>query len=92
MDGEEILALYEWAPGTCFRCARTGIDSTLVEVLHPKTSPPQPIRACRACLLTLEGERRLTAQRKGEPYTPGGVRPAAGDELDPPCSEPTSWG
>ena len=78
MDSEEILALYEWEPGTCFQCARAGLDTTLVEVLHPRSSPPQQVRACRDCLLALEAGRRLAAVRSGESYSPGGVHPAEG--------------
>lgn len=90
MDSEEILGLYEWASGTCFQCARTGLDTTLIEVLHPKSSPPQPIRACRACLLILEAGRRAAACRRGGPYKPGRVRPSADGEPDLPCSKPPS--
>jgi hypothetical protein len=79
MDNEEILNLYKWETGTCFQCARPGLDTTLVEVLHPTSSPPQQIRACRDCLLVLEAERRLAAARKGEPYEPGQVRPTQDD-------------
>lgn len=79
MDSAEILALYDWETGTCFQCARTDLDTTVVGLLHPQCSPPQQVRACRECLLLLEAEREVAARRSGESYEPGHVRPA-GDE------------
>lgn len=79
MDSEQILALYHWEPGACFHCARTGLDTTLVGVLHPQSSPAQQIRACRVCLLLLEADRQEDARRQGLPYVPGQVYPDDGE-------------
>lgn len=74
MDSEEILDLYQWQPGgACFLCARTGVETTLVGVLHPKGADTQEIRACKVCLLILEGERAVAAHRDGVPYEPGRI-------------------
>lgn len=73
MRAEDILNLYEWVPGPCFQCARTDVDTAVVAVLHPVSSPPQPVRACQVCLLLLEEERRVAADRAGEPYEPGRI-------------------
>lgn len=78
MDAEDILSQYEWAPGTCFQCARTDVDTMVVAVLHPSASPPQPVRACRACLLLLEDERQTAAERAGRPYEPGRIGKGCG--------------
>ncbi len=87
MNSEEILDLYEWAPGTCFHCARRQVDTTVVGLLHPASSPPQQVRACRGCLLVLESERLLAATRSGTLYEPGRVRPAKADPHDSDRSE-----
>jgi hypothetical protein len=75
MDSEAILGLYSWAIGSCFQCARTGIETTSVGVLHPKDGPAQEIRACKVCLLILEGERAAGASRAAVPYEPGRIGP-----------------
>lgn len=73
MKAEDILNLYDWGLGACFHCARTAVDTTVVTVLHPVSSPPQPVRACRICLLVLEEERRVAAERRGRHYEPGRI-------------------
>lgn len=73
MEAEDILNLYDWAPGDCFQCARTNLDTAVVAVLHPASSPPQQVRACRICLLLLESEREAGAARAGLPYEPGRI-------------------
>ena len=75
MDSEAILGLYQWKPGACFQCARNGVDTTVIDVLFPKDGDRQEIRACRVCVLILEGERQQDARRRGEPYEPGHVGP-----------------
>lgn len=78
MEAEDVLNLYEWAPGTCFQCARTDVDTTVVAVLRPVSSPEQVVRACRNCLLVMEEERRVAAARRGVPYEPGHAGEACG--------------
>ena len=74
MDREQILALYQWAPGTCFRHPATGeTDTTLVEVIHPRAAADKEVRACRDCLLALEEIRRRAAEQACVPYSPGFV-------------------
>lgn len=88
MAADDVLDLYEWAPGTCFQCARANVDTTVVATLHPASSPPQPIRACRICVRLLEEERRVAAERAGRTYEPGHVGDACGG-TDRGTSEPS---
>lgn len=74
MDSEEILSLYEWQPGACFQCARNGVDTTVVDTVYPKDGDGAEVRACKVCVLILEGERQQDARRRGVPYKPGEVR------------------
>jgi hypothetical protein len=71
MDSGNILDLYEWAPGACFRCARSGVDTAVVGLLRPPEGAPQEVRACYSCLLRLESEKEDAAKRADLPYTPG---------------------
>lgn len=72
MDGEEILPLYPWGSGTCFRHPQAGeVDTTCIAVLRPQCGPAREIRACRACVLAMEHDRRRAAERSGLEYTPG---------------------
>jgi hypothetical protein len=71
MDDEEILALYEWAPGSCFRCARTGLDTASVKRIDTPAGVRYDVRACRDCVLAIERERQCQAQESGQEYMPG---------------------
>jgi hypothetical protein len=71
MDEDGILALYEWATGTCFRCASEDVDTTHVKTLQPQSGPTQDVRACRHCVVVLETEREVAAARAGHEYVPG---------------------
>lgn len=73
MTDDEILNCYSWATGSCFRCAAEDVQTALVALLRPATSPPVQIRACSRCLLVMEAERRLAAARAGRPYEPGRI-------------------
>jgi hypothetical protein len=78
MDGEEILPLYPWESGTCFRHPQAGeVDTTCIAVLRPQHGDAREIRACRACVLAMECDRRRAAERAGLKYEPG--RLADGD-------------
>lgn len=70
MDSEEILSLYTWAPGVCFRHPDRGeTDTARIKTLHPRSSPDQELRACRDCVLALEAIRRAAVPE----YEPGHV-------------------
>ncbi|MGW2228252.1 hypothetical protein [Streptomyces formicae] len=72
MRSEEILALYGWALGVCFRHAAKGvIDTTPVKTIHPRIDGEKEIRACRDCILAMEGIREKAARRAGTEYIPG---------------------
>lgn len=71
MNIEEILALYDWAPGDCFRCAAAGVDATFIDAICTRGGERYEARACRNCVLAIEGEQRADAERRGERYVPG---------------------
>lgn len=71
MTDDQILALYQWATGTCFRCARTNVDTTRIRELDTPAGVRYDIRACRECVLDLEGERERHAKRAGHEYIAG---------------------
>ncbi|MEU0393789.1 hypothetical protein ABZ208_13600 [Streptomyces sp. NPDC006208] len=73
MDSE-ILSLYTWTPGVCFRHPELSeTDTVKVKTLHPRSSPDQDLRVCRRCLLALEAIRRAAAEGAGDVYEPGHV-------------------
>jgi hypothetical protein len=74
---DDILALYEWAPGDCFRCAATGVDTTHIKEIPTPVGVRFNIRACRDCVLAIEDGLDLQAQEAGVEYKPGN----AGHEL-----------
>jgi hypothetical protein len=63
MDDDEILSLHESATGSCFRCARTDLDTTRLKEPHQPAGVRYDVRACRACDLHLEVERHQHAAR-----------------------------
>lgn len=72
MAPEEILALYDWRSGTCFRHPNLGrVETAHVKTLHPRTGEGLDIRACKGCVLKLEGERQRAAEQSGGRYRPG---------------------
>jgi hypothetical protein len=71
MNEDEILALYDWASGDCFRCAETGIDTTLIDEVHPRIGGTAEFRACRGCVLAIEAERERHARQASRRYEPG---------------------
>lgn len=70
-DDDEILGLYQWQTGTCFKCAHTGIDTTRLREITTRAGVRYDVRACRDCVLALEGERRRIAEKQGREYVPG---------------------
>ncbi|MPY47196.1 hypothetical protein [Streptomyces acidicola] len=74
MDRQQILDLYTWQPGTCFRHPGGGtVDTALVKMIKPRAGQPEEVRACRDCVLVMEGCRRNTAEQAGVEYEPGHV-------------------
>lgn len=68
---EDPLALYEWAPGTCFRCAHEDDRTTLLDRIPQQDGRVVEIRACPACILELEAMRKRADERAGRDYVPG---------------------
>lgn len=72
MDREQILDLYEWESGVCFRHPGKGeVPTAHVETIRPPAGGIQDVRACRACVLAMEAERARVAARCGRDYVPG---------------------
>lgn len=76
MDRQQILDLYDWSDGVCFRHPGKGTVSTaIVTTLHPRGESGLDLRACAECVIAIEDMRRETAARRE-----GGT--SAGDEGD----------
>jgi hypothetical protein len=72
MDRQQILGLYDWDDGVCFRHpAKSVVDTTVVKTLHPRADGEHEVRACRECVLVMEDIRREAAARSGSRYEPG---------------------
>jgi hypothetical protein len=72
MTAEELLALYQWQPGVCFRHPAKGtVDTTVVKRIHPRDDGEHEVRACRECVVAMEAIRREAAVRAGSEYVPG---------------------
>jgi len=79
MTPQQILDLYEWADGVCFRHPGRGIVSTAaVGVVHPREDGEYEVRGCPDCVMTMEDIRREEAARSGSEYVPGRVGQPAG--------------
>jgi len=79
MNRQQILDLYDWQPGVCFRHPGKGeVPTALVKKLHPRGDGEHEVRACEQCVIAIEDVRREMAAREGTPYTPGRVGNAAG--------------
>lgn len=81
MNRQQILDLYQWAPGICFQHPARGERTTaLVKTLHPRTGGDEEVRACEECVLQLEAERESAG---GSRYKPGpdgdGASPSSTD-------------
>lgn len=78
MDRQQILDLYDWQPGICFRHPGDGEARTaLIKTLHPRAGDEEQVRACEPCVVEMERERWAAAGREGVAYEPG----HAGEEL-----------
>ena len=73
MTPDAILALYEWAIGTCFRCGEVDVFVTRIDEIVTPRGERYELSACGACVLNLEEERRRYAERKGIAYQAGGL-------------------
>jgi hypothetical protein len=78
MDHQQILDLYNWAEGICFRHPDKGeVLTAHVKTIRPRVGGKEEIRACQDCILEMEQERWVTAGREGASYQPG----HAGEQL-----------
>lgn len=74
MDDEELLALYRWVNGVCFRHPSKGeVPTTHVKTIRPPAGGLQDVRACAECVVAMEAERAKASSRTGQPYEPGSL-------------------
>lgn len=74
MDRQQILTLYRWATGLCFRHPMKGeVPTAHVKTVHPRAGSNEELRACEECVLQMEQERWAAASHDGVEYTPGHV-------------------
>jgi hypothetical protein len=72
MDREQILDLYQWDDGVCFRHPEKGVVATaVVGTVHPREDGEHEVRACADCVIGMEDIRREDAARSGGRYEPG---------------------
>jgi hypothetical protein len=72
MNRQEILDLYDWDDGVCFRHPGKGeVPTAHVKTVRPAAGGIQDIRACEECVVAMEEGRRRAAARKGVVYRPG---------------------
>lgn len=72
MDRQQLLDLYDWKPGVCFRHPSKGaVPTVVVGVIHPREDGEREVRACEDCVVSLEDIRREDAARAGRQYEPG---------------------
>ena len=64
MDRQQILDLYEWEPGICFRHPGKGeVPTAHIETVRPAAGGIQDIRACRECVIAIEQDRIAATER-----------------------------
>lgn len=72
MERQQILDLYDWAPGICFRHPGKGeVLTALIKVVQPRDESRHEVRACVDCVIAIEDARREMAVRSGGEYGPG---------------------
>ena len=72
MRREQILDLYDWAPGICFRHPGKGVVETAhIVTIRPSAGGLQDVRACDECVLVMEEDQADVARRRGRDYEPG---------------------
>lgn len=95
MSSDEVLALYDWAPGVCFRHPASGeTDTTKVTTIQPRRAEAHEVRACRDCILDLEAARQAAVEGAGQVYVPGAAGMAITDSRagGEGLRDPSSWG
>ncbi|MEV6548047.1 hypothetical protein AB0M57_04965 [Streptomyces sp. NPDC051597] len=73
MTPDEILALYPWTLGECFRCAMADLFVTRIGAISTPAGDDYILSACGSCVLILEEERRRHAAGGRGRYKPGGL-------------------
>lgn len=74
MDRQQILDLYTWEPGVCFRHPGKGeVPTATVGAVHTRASGDKEVRGCADCVISMEDIRREDAARSGSHYAPGPV-------------------
>ena len=74
MDRQQILDLYDWEPGICFRHPSQGeVPTAHIKTIRPLAGGMQDVRACRECVADIEETREGAAHRKGRSYEPGNL-------------------
>lgn len=72
MNRQEILDLYDWADGVCFRHpSRGAVPTAVVGVIHPRSDGTRDVRACEDCVIAMEDIRREESARTRSEYQPG---------------------
>jgi hypothetical protein len=78
MDRQQILDLYEWQLGACFRHPCKGeVLTAVVGSIHPRGDSEREVRGCEDCVIAMEDIRREEAARSGREYQPGPVAQGA---------------
>lgn len=81
MDRDQILRLYEWSAGICFRHPSAGaVPTAVVGIIHPRSDGEKEVRACADCVIAMEDERREEAARLGREYEPGRLGEVPGQQ------------
>lgn len=79
MDRQQILDLYQWSKGVCFRHPSKGeVPTAHVKTIRPPAGGMQDVRACRECVVDIEEAREKVACREGRPYMPGDLADSDG--------------
>ncbi|MFE0470436.1 hypothetical protein ACFW2V_02320 [Streptomyces sp. NPDC058947] len=72
MERQQILDLYRWSPGVCFRHPDKGtVPTACLKELRPRGAGRHEVRACADCVIAMEDIRREAARRAGSEYEPG---------------------
>jgi hypothetical protein len=59
MDRQQILDLYAWDDGVCFRHPDKGeVPTAVVGYVHPLADHEREVRACAECVITMDHIRR----------------------------------
>lgn len=72
MDDEQILKLYRWNDGICFRHPGKGqVPTTHLWTVHPPAGGIQDVRGCEECVVSIERQRERAAEHEGRAYIAG---------------------